>query len=149
MREASRETAGSNPRQAGNPARSRSTARSGEHQARCCHAFPNPGWCRRVIVGPTAYRPGTCDGMPFVRRHHVGCVPLGHDELTLTTDDLGPRPSGVNACEPGPFSTLHGVVFDVLGPDPAVVNSRRVMQAGTTDGQIALPAILTINAISA
>ena len=87
--------------------------------------------------------------MPFVRRHHVGCVPLGHDELTLTTDDLGPRPQAGECCEPGPFSTLHGVVFDVLSLDPAVVNSRRVMQAGTTGDQIALPAILTINAISA
>ena len=35
-----------------------------------------PWWCRDVVYRPAAYRPGACDGLPLIRGHHVGRVPV-------------------------------------------------------------------------
>ena len=118
--------------QAGIAARSRrSKARSPVNQASLYHGFASPdGWCRHVVFGPAADRPGTCDGLSLVRRHHVRCVPLRRAAGLSTTDDLMPRDaSGVSAREPGPHSTLHGVVFDILYPDPSAVPPKGICTA--------------------
>ena len=40
-------------------------------------AFSDTDWCRDWVQRPAADRPGPCDGLPLIRRHHVGRVPLG------------------------------------------------------------------------
>jgi len=78
----------------------------------------------------------------------------------VTTDDLVPRTQAAECLRAGGHSTLHGVVFDILYPAPRGVppkgictrlgpEGRAPIKAGTSGDQIALPAILTISAISA
>jgi hypothetical protein len=61
-------------------------ARSASDKASLYHGFSGTdGWCRRVVFGSAAHRPGTRDGLPLVRRHHVGRVPLALHGKTVVT----------------------------------------------------------------
>jgi hypothetical protein len=80
----------------------------------------------------------------------------------VTTDDLVPDAGGVSACEPSPFLLCMGLFFDILYSAPlprcsadgdlhrvSVLKAEPLFKDRPAGDQIALPAILTINAISA
>src|SRR6185436_20480450 len=65
--------------------RSRSKARSAGNKASLYHGFASTWWCRNWGQRPAADRPGPGDGLPLLRRHHVGRVPVALHEKTLVT----------------------------------------------------------------